>query len=117
MTSNDEQHVPWNEREAVEIDISSRLRINGEVWAVRGFTKQVHVSEWDTCEVELGKDDEAEWSVEPIPEDEDVDTTVVKTETTDYKDGQRVRTINSTMTIETGRPFRAGVNRYDRAQS
>lgn len=98
------EKVRWNDQDAVELEIGSLVRINGQVWQLQGIVHNSHALEWDSMDLEFDQGEEQEFHA--IPVDDAPDETITTTEMTEYKDGKRVRSISSTVVATAVRPVR-----------
>lgn len=98
------EKIDWNAQDAVELELGTLVRIEGQVWQLQGIIRNSHVMEWDSMELEFDQGEEQEFHA--IPVDDAPDETITTTEMTEYKDGKRVRSISSTVIATAVRPVR-----------
>lgn len=97
----------WDKQPAIPLDMSSKVRIDGKVYAFQGFTLQKFSHEWTQMDLEFAGEEEQEenvtFEVISVP---DPDETVTVSTTKQYEEGKLIRTSSTTMVARAVRPER-----------
>lgn len=99
--------TPWDKQPAVPLDLNTKVRIDGKVYAFQGFTLQKFTHEWTQMDLELaGEEEESEDFTFEVVASPEAEETITKSETKEYEEGKLIRTTSTTMVARAVRPER-----------